>query len=88
VKNTSRAFHLLLQIICDISSADKRNAHSTLIGKPEGKRPFGRSWRTWEGNIRMDRREIEQGVTDWIHLAQDRDQWPAHVNTVMNLRVP
>jgi hypothetical protein len=25
---------------------------------------------------------------DWIHLAQDREQWLAAVNTVMNLRVP
>jgi hypothetical protein len=24
---------------------------------------------------------------DWIHLAQDRDQWRAAVNTVMDLRV-
>jgi hypothetical protein len=24
----------------------------------------------------------------WIELAQDRDQWSALVNTVMNLQVP
>jgi hypothetical protein len=33
-------------------------------------------------------REIGWGGMDWIDLAQDRDQWRALVNTVMNLRVP
>jgi hypothetical protein len=36
----------------------------------------------------MDLREIGWGGRDWIKLAQDRDQWWALVNTVMNLWVP
>jgi hypothetical protein len=36
----------------------------------------------------MDLRVIEWGDMDWIDLAQDRYQWRALVNTVMNLRVP
>jgi hypothetical protein len=36
----------------------------------------------------MDLREIILNGMDWHHLAQDRDQWRALVNTVMNLRVP
>jgi hypothetical protein len=33
-------------------------------------------------------RKIGLDGVDWIELAQDRDQWRALVNTVMNLRVP
>jgi hypothetical protein len=36
----------------------------------------------------MDLREIGWVGMDWIDLVQDRDQWSALVNTVMNLRVP
>jgi hypothetical protein len=39
-------------------------------------------------NIIMDLRETGWDGMDWIDLAQDRDQWRALVNTVMNLRVP
>jgi hypothetical protein len=65
---------------------EKRNTYRILVGKPEGKRPLGRPRRKWENNIRMDLREIGWGGMDWIDLAQDREQWRAFVNTVMNLR--
>jgi hypothetical protein len=42
----------------------------------------------WEDNIKMDSREIGWSVMDWIQLAQDRDQWRALVNTVINFRAP
>jgi hypothetical protein len=39
-------------------------------------------------NIKMDLREIGWVDMDWFDLAQDRDQWRALVNMVMNLGVP
>jgi hypothetical protein len=35
----------------------------------------------------MDLREIGWGGMDWIDLTQDRDQWRALVNIIMNLQV-
>jgi hypothetical protein len=57
------------------------------VGKKEGKRRLGRPRRRWVDNIKMDLTEIGWDGVDWIELAQDRDQWMALVNTVMNLRV-
>jgi hypothetical protein len=58
-----------------------------LVGKPEGKRPLGRSRCRSIDNIKMDVLEIGLNVVDWIGLAQDRYRWRALVNSVMNLRV-
>jgi hypothetical protein len=66
---------------------EKRNAYKILVGKPEGKRPPGRTRRRWEDNIRMYLRERGWGGMDWIDLAQDREQWRVLVNVVINLRV-
>jgi hypothetical protein len=58
------------------------------VENPERKRPLGRPRRRWVDNIKMDLREIPWDGMDWIDLAQDRPQWRALVNVVMNLRVP
>jgi hypothetical protein len=58
------------------------------VGKPEGERKLGRPRPRWVDNIKMDLREIRWDGMDWIDLAQDRDQWSALVNKVMNLWVP
>jgi hypothetical protein len=67
---------------------EKRNAYRISLGKPEGKRPLGRPRCRWLDNIKMDLIEIVWDGVDWMDMAQDRDQWSALVNTVVNLRVP
>jgi hypothetical protein len=42
----------------------------------------------WKIILEWILREIEWGGMDWMHLAQDRDQWRALLNTVMNLWFP
>jgi hypothetical protein len=66
----------------------RRGVYRVLVWIPEWKRPLGRPRRRWEDNIKMDLREIGIHGANWIQLAQNRVQWRASVNTVMNLRVP
>jgi hypothetical protein len=65
-----------------------RSEYRILVGKPEGKRPLGRPKCRLKDNIKMDLWETGLEGVDWIHLARDRDQWRAVVDTVMNFRVP
>jgi hypothetical protein len=58
-----------------------------LLGKQEGKRPLGRRKRSWVDNIKINLREIGWGGMYWSDQAQDKDQWRALVNSVMNLQV-
>jgi len=58
------------------------------LGKSEGKRPLWRHKLRWEGNIRRNLREVGWVGVDWMHLAQDRNQWQALMNMVMDLWVP
>jgi hypothetical protein len=67
---------------------ERSGLYKVLVGKPEGKRPLGRSRRRWENNINLDLQEVGCGGMDRIDLVQDRDKWRTLVNVVMNLRVP
>jgi hypothetical protein len=69
-------------------TGELRNSYRILVGKRERKRPLGRSRHRWEDYIRMDLREIGWEFMDWMHTAQDRDQWRDFVKRVMNFRVP
>jgi hypothetical protein len=61
----------------------KKYSSETLKGKDRSEE-LG----VWEENIRMVLREILWEVVDWIHLAQDRDQWYDLVIAIMNLWLP
>jgi hypothetical protein len=43
-----------------------RNVHNILVGKPQGKRPYGRLRYRWEDNTKMDFNETECEDADWI----------------------
>ena len=49
-----------------------RTVFFILTGKSTGNRPLERSWRRWEGNIRMDLEEIGINAGNWVDSAQDR----------------
>jgi hypothetical protein len=66
---------------------EMRNAYKIFVDKSEGKRLLGRPRRRWKDNIRMELREIDWECVDWIHRGQNRDNWRAVVNTVMNIWV-
>jgi hypothetical protein len=45
----------------------KKNAYRILMGNPEGQRPVGTPRCRWEDNVKMDLREIGEGVV-WTGL--------------------
>jgi len=50
-----------------------RGMHRVLVGKLQGKRPFGRPRRRWEDNIKMNLREVggvEPGWS-WLRIGTD-----------------
>jgi hypothetical protein len=58
-----------------------------LVGMPKGKMPLRTPRQRWENGIKNDLRETGWKGEEWTHLAQNREQCQALVNTVMNLLV-
>jgi hypothetical protein len=64
-----------------------RNVSSVLVGRSEGKTPFGRLTLIWEDNIKMDIELIGWVGMNWIRLVQDRYKWQVLVIMAINLCV-
>jgi len=64
---------------------DRTGANRVLVGRPGGKRSFGRPSHRWEGNIKVDLQDVGWGGMDWIDLAESWDRRRAFVNAVMNM---
>jgi hypothetical protein len=65
----------------------RRRLHIGYDGKAGRKETTRKTRRRWVDNIKTNRREIGWDGMDLIDQADDKDQWRALVNTVMNLRV-
>ena len=65
-----------------------RTVFKILTGSPTGKRPLGRPKRIWEGDIRMDLKEICIHRRNWVDSIKDRNNWRVLVKAALNLRVP
>jgi hypothetical protein len=65
-----------------------RGVYRILVGRPKGYRSLRRPRCRWEDNIKMDVGETGIDGANWIQLAQERVQWQAFLNTVMNPQVP
>jgi hypothetical protein len=54
------------------------------VGKPEGRRPFGRYIRNWKDNIKMALKDIGWGEVNWMNVAQHICKWQTPLKIVMN----
>jgi len=70
------------------SMGENGGVFRVLVGKPEGKKPPGRTRHRWKDNMKMDLQEVGCEGMDWINVLQDRDRRWAFLNAVMNIWVP
>jgi hypothetical protein len=67
---------------------DRRGVYRVLVGKPERKRPLGRTWHRWRIILTWNFRKWDGERMDWIGLAKDSNRLQELVNVVMNLQIP
>jgi hypothetical protein len=65
------------------STVETKGEYRVLVGRPEVKRPLGRTRRRQNNNIHVSLQEMR-----WIDQAQGRDRRRALVNAVMNFQIP
>jgi hypothetical protein len=65
-----------------------KNTHKILVEKSEGKITFERTRRGMDDDAKKYLKEMVFNDVEWIHLAQNRVERRAFVNTVLNHRVP
>jgi hypothetical protein len=70
---------------CGMHRRDEKRIN-ILVGKPRGKRSFGRPKCRWKDSNTLVLRNRDDD--DWVYLAYDRVQWQAYVNTAMNPQCP
>jgi hypothetical protein len=56
------------------------------VGKPEGRRLFGRPARRLDSAIKIEPEDRKWEVLSWIYLAQDSDKLHALFSMIMSLR--
>ena len=62
--------------------------YKILTGKPEKKRLMTRLRREWEGNIRIDIKDIVVSTRNWIDSAMDENFWKVLMDSALKLRLP
>jgi hypothetical protein len=75
-------------MVCSLNWEDEYSYMQDFGENARRKRPPRRPQRRWVDDDKMVLRETGLEGMGWINLVQDRGQWRALVNTVMNLQVP